>query len=311
MRKLKVSISIIFLIIMFMLGGFLLVLFAGHDTNKKIVTTNFAIYDMCREIMGSDDEILLLGGGVDMHGYQPTAHDVIKVANCDVFIHIGGESDEWVEEIIKSAKNESILRLSLSDKVELICSEHEHEHGEEGHEHEFDEHIWLSIRNMINMADSVYDTLAKAYPENEDEFFVNKNKFVSKLKALDEEYLNAFDGVDSSIIIADRYPFTYLFNDYNIHYYSLFEGCSAESEASPETMAKFINIINENSVDYIFNLETSSIDNGARILSSSDCKDGVEILTLNSLQSIRKDKIATSSYIEIMKENLENLRKAI
>lgn len=309
MRKLKVALSVIFLIIMFLLGGCFVVLFAGHDGNKKIITTNFAIYDMCREIMGDGEDILLLGGGVDMHGYQPTAHDVIKVANCDVFIRIGGENDKWVEDVIESSGNENVAVLTLSEEVEVICN-HEHDHEDDHHHHEFDEHIWLSIKNMITLADSVYETLSSVYPENEEVYFINKNKYVSKLMAIDKEYSDTFTS-SPTIVIADRFPFTYLFNDYNIDYYSLFEGCSAESEASPETITSFIDVINDLKVNYIYNLETSTTTNAKRIVGSSDCKGGVEILTLNSIQSIKRDMIETTTYIDIMKDNLEVLRKAI
>lgn len=311
MRKVKLGVLILSLIVLFMLSGSCLVLFARQDMNKKIITTNFAIYDVCRELMGDDDDILLLGEGVDMHSFQPTAHDIVNIANGELFIHIGGESDSWVSDIIETSNNDDMVVVSLIDKVETICSEDHHEHHDhEEHEHEFDEHIWLSLGNMQIITQVISSSLIECYPEKRHTVLNNEKAFINQLEVLDATYADTFSK-ETNVIIADRFPFTYLFSAYGINHYSLFTGCSAETEASPETIASFINKVNNLDVDYIYTLETSNSNNAKKIIDNSECKEGVEILTLNSMQAINKDKIEKESYIKIMYDNLHKLEKVI
>lgn len=302
-------------------GIFCIFYFAKKDSNAKIVTTIFPIYDICREIMGSSDDILLLeDNGVDLHSYQPTAQDITAISKSELFIFIGGESDDWVGDVIRSANNVNLKTLSLIEEIEKLEEnhdgiiqeeEHEHEH-EEGEEHsEYDEHIWLSIKNAIQITKSITSSLSLVYPEKAEIFKINSEEYINKLLALDLEYTEYCANKEKTLVIADRFPFLYLVNDYNIKYCAAFSGCSAETEASTETIATLISKVNELECDYILVLETSDQSIARSIIADKSCRTGVEILVINSCQSVSSNKIDSTSYLDIMKNNLENFKKAL
>lgn len=318
MKKFKVILSIFALIILIGSGVFCVFHFAKKDANAKIVTTIFPIYDICREIMGSSEEILLLEDtGSDMHSYQPTAQDITSISKSELFIFIGGESDNWVENVIKSANNVNLKTLSLMEEVEkleeseegIVQDDHTHEHNHE--ETEYDEHIWLSIKNAIKMTTAISNSLSLVYPEKQELFKVNAEEYIKKLQSLENDYSVYCKDKEKEIIIADRFPFRYLTNDYNINYTAAFSGCSAETEASTETIAKLINKVNLLDLDYILVLETSDQSIAKSIISDKSCKLGVTILVVNSCQSIRMKDVESLSYLDIMTKNLENFKKAL
>lgn len=305
-----------------MIGGVVVAIvhFTKADKNTRIVASTFVVYDICREIMGSDDDItLLMDNGVDMHSYTPTASDIASVSRAELFVYIGGESDDkWVPRIISSAKNEHLKTLSLIDiegitlleeSRDNILVEDEHEHA--GDENiEYDEHIWLSIKNMAVMVQAVSDSLINVYPEMQSLIRHNTQEYISKLQSLDGQYESIRDS-ENTLIIADRFPFRYLVNDYNIKYYAVFSGCSAETKASTEVITSLVEKINNCDVDYLLVLETSDRRVANSCMSSKDCKKGLSILEINSCQSINFSSLDKTSYLDIMTHNLENLKKAL
>ena len=168
MKKFKAIVCMV--MIALLLGGavFSVCYFAREDEDKKIVVTTFPIYDICREILGSEEDILILqDSGSDMHSYQPTAKVISSVSKAELFIFIGGESDAWVGDVVRSAESVNLSRLCLMDHVDkleesmdgIVDSGHTHSHHhEEGTDHSvecYDEHIWLSIRNMKKMTNAI------------------------------------------------------------------------------------------------------------------------------------------------------------
>lgn len=295
--------------------------FTKADKNSRVVASTFIVYDICREIMGSDDDItLLMDNGVDMHSYTPTAGDIASVSKAELFVYIGGESDEkWVPKIISSAKNTNLKTLSLMDigglnlleesDDNIIDHDHEHEHDEE--DIEYDEHIWLSIKNMITMTEAISESLIEVYPEMQELIRINTQGYIEKLQALDNQYESIKDS-EKTLIVVDRFPFRYLVNDYNINFYALFSGCATESEASVDAIASLVEKINTCDVEYLFILENTSVNDAEnRWLNNSDCKEGLSILTINSCQSINFSALDSTSYLNIMAKNLENLKKAL
>jgi len=323
--KIKLISSILLMISLITGAVFSVFYFFKQDDNAKVVTSVFPIYDICREIMGNEDDLLLLqDNGSDMHSYSPTASDIATISSAELFIYIGGESDEWVANVLRSIDNVNLINLSLMEieglnKIEeghdnILQEDHDHDHEHE-HEHEediiYDEHIWLSISNYIKMTENVRDNLIKVFPERQELFKENAENYIEKLTELSKSYYDAIYNAEQTLIIADRFPFRYLVNDYNLKYFATFSGCSAETEASTETIAKLIDKINAFDVDYILVLETSDRHVAQSCLNNSNCKKGVEILVINSCQSIIKGNLENSSYIEIMQNNLINLKKAL
>lgn len=307
-----------------MIGGcvFAVIHFTRGEKKAKVVASTFVVYDICREIMGSDDDIMLLmDNGVDMHSYTPTVSDIASVSRAELLVYIGGESDDkWVGSVVSSANNLGLRTLSLFDIEGLTLLEEsgdniisgEHHSEEEHHdETEYDEHIWLSIRNMKVMVDAVREQLSLVFPEMQELFRINAENYISRLDALDQEFKRDIMGREKTIIVADRFPFRYLMNDYGLNYYAVFSGCSTESEATTGIIAELVEKVNACDVDYLVVLESSDRKVATSCMTSKDCKDGLEILVVNSCQSINFASIDKTSYLEIMTENLTNLKKVL
>ena len=214
----------------------------------KIVTTIFPEYDWVREILGDKADhaevTMLLDNGVDLHSYQLTADDIIKISDCDLFIHVGGESDGWVEDALKEAANKDMQVINLLDvlgeqvKEEEVVEgmEAEEEESEDEDEPEYDEHVWLSLKNAETLCNAITDALEEIDPANKDAYAANTASYLEKLAALDGEYQTVVDNAArKTVLFGDRFPFRYLVDDYGLSYYAAFAGCSAETEASFET----------------------------------------------------------------------------
>lgn len=314
----KKTVSLIMIIAM------LLLLCACTNTeNKKdgisIVCTAFPQYDYIKNIIGSDDGLtLLLDDGADLHSYEPTAQDIIKIGSADLFVCVGGASDVWVEGALHSANNPELQTIALMDIVDTYEQEYvagmQHESGEHIHAHngdhsEEDEHIWLSIRNAAEITDYLCGIISKIDPDNSSLYRVNADKYIAELNALDAEYTAiAENSARKIILLADRFPFRYLVEDYGITYFAAFAGCSSESEASFDTMAFLIDKTNELQLPYILTIEGSDGSIAKMICEETDA----ESLTLDSCQSVSSADIEQgASYLGIMKSNLEILREAL
>ena len=223
---------------------------APAHTKISIVTTIFPEYDWVREILGdkadSAEITMLLDKGADLHSYQPTADDLIKLSDCDLFVYVGGESDGWVDDALKNAtnKNRKVINLleilgdSVKEEETVEGMQAEEEDHEDHEEKEYDEHVWLSLKNAKNLVGAISESLQELDPGNKDTYAANADAYVQKLSALDAEYQKAVSaGTYQTVLFGDRFPFRYLVDDYGLSYYAAFVGCSAESEASFETVS--------------------------------------------------------------------------
>lgn len=285
----------------------------------KVVCTVFPIYDWTREIVGDKAEIIWLAqNGTDMHSFQPSAADMVKIAECDILIYIGGESDKWVDETVKQYENEkralinltSLLGDSLKEEEHTEGMQEEHEQGEE--ETEYDEHVWLSLKNAVLFSGAIADALAEKDPENADFYKENVRNYTEKLNALDGEYEKAVSKAQNkTLLFADRFPFRYLTEDYGLSYYAAFPGCSAETEASFETVAFLSAKTDELGLKYILKTETAATKIAETVITNTKEKNQ-EILVLDSMQSVGiKDAMNGTTYLSVMEKNLETLKKAL
>ncbi len=312
-------------------------LFAGCGTPQtqeggklKIVATVFPEYDWVKNILGerlADTELtLLLDSGVDLHSYQPTADDMIKISNCDIFIYVGGESDGWVDDALAQAVNKDMTVISLlevlGDRVkeeeikEGMQAEEEEEHGGEGEEEEEgpenDEHVWLSLKNAAAICSYLAGKLGEKDAANKEIYAANAQAYIGKINALDAQYKAAVDAANvKTLIFCDRFPFRYLVDDYGLDYYAAFVGCSAESEASFETITFLAGKVKELAPANVVVLEGGSNKIAETVIKTSGL-DGVGTVTLNSMQSVTSQDVENGAdYISIMTENLENLKTVI
>ena len=347
------------------------------DTNKKlsVVCTIFPEYDWIRELVGDKKEnyeiTYLLDKGVDLHSYQPTAEDIAKIANCDLFVYVGGESDGWVKDALKESKNDKMQVVNLLETLGTNVKEeevvegmqehdHEHEHGhkedadhdhdhehkedadhdhdhehkedvEHDHDHEhadhehedadhkhhhdkveYDEHVWLSLRNASSLVNELAVRLQTIDPENKDYYAGTAASYTAKLGDLDSRYLAAVKKAkNKTVLFGDRFPFRYLVDDYGLKYYAAFVGCSAETEASFETVAFLAKKADELKLNNVLVIENSDQKIAKKIVETTNAKDQ-KIVEMNSMQSVTADQIADgATYLGIMEANLKALEAAL
>ena len=293
------------------------------DSDMKVVTTIFPEYDWVRQIAGEEadqmDITMLLDNGVDLHSYQPTAEDIMKVSDCDLFVYVGGESDAWVDDALKQAKNKDMQVVNLLDVLgnsvkeeEVIEGMEPEEEGGEEEEPEYDEHVWLSVKNAEVLSKAIADALEKADPDHKDVYQENVSAYSEKLKNLDAKYQEVVDGASQkTLLFGDRFPFRYLVDDYGLSYYAAFVGCSAESEASFETISFLANKVDELGLKNIMAIENSNQKIAKTIIENTKEKNQ-KILTLDSMQSTISDDVKNgTTYLSVMEKNLEVLKEAL
>ena len=293
-------------------------------TNGKlqVVTTIFPEYDWVRQIAGDNlaniELTMLLDNGVDMHSFQPTAQDIIKISTCDVFVFVGGESDEWVKDAFKeSNKDMQIVNLMelLGENLveeEIVEGMQSEEECEEEDALEYDEHVWLSLKNAQVIVTGIADAMGKADPTNAETYKTNAENYNKTLADLDSRYESAVaNKTKDAILFGDRFPFRYMTDDYNLNYYAAFAGCSAETEASFETVVFLSNKIDELGLDYVLVIENADHAIARTIIENTATKDQ-EILVMDSMQATTSADSANGvTYVSVMESNLEVLTKAL
>lgn len=302
----------------------------------QIVVTIFPEYDWVRNILGNNpagaEVTMLLDSGVDLHSYQPTAEDMMKIANSDLFVYVGGESDEWVDGVLRGTPNEKRITVNLLEalgdraKEEEIVEgmeedgdhdHHDHDADEEHHDGEeegpeYDEHVWLSLRNAVVLVDRLAQALAGADPANAETYARNAVSYTEKLKALDAEYQAAIDNAPvKTLLFGDRFPFRYLTDDYGLDYYAAFVGCSAETEASFETITFLARKADELSLHAVMTIEGANHKIAETIVQNTKSKDQ-RILSLDSMQSVTAEGAQSGAgYLPVMEKNLAVLKDAL
>ena len=320
-----------------------------NGANKiKVVTTIFPEYDWAKQIIGEkadDVELtLLLSNGVDLHSFQPSVKDIAKIQEADIFVYVGGESDEWVENVLKNTKNKNMKAVNLlevlgdrvkaEEVVEGMESEHDHEHGHE-HEHddddhdehhhdehdhdhddeedeELDEHVWLSLKNTQILTAAICDALCQADSKNADTYKKNLASYNAKLSDLDSKYEAAVKAAGkNTLLFGDRFPFRYMVDDYGLKYYAAFSGCSAESEASFKTIVFLSEKVNELGLNSVCQIESGNGKIAKTVISNSKNKKA-KVLVFDSLQSTTAKQIKKgATYLGAMEKNLEVLKEAL
>ena len=364
------------------------------ETEKplKVVTTIFPEYDWVRQILGERagnvELTMLLDNGVDLHSYQPTADDIIKISDCDLFVYVGGESDGWVEDALKEATNKNMKVINLLDVLKDTVKTEEAVPGmqaEEGHNHgvadfadsdvkdrdlsdwngewqsaypyildgtldpvmekkaesgtktaeeykdssamtgaeiademleheekEYDEHVWLSAKNAGTICNAIAAALEEIDPANKEIYAANAKSYQEKLSALDAEYQSAVDNAArKTVLFGDRFPFRYLVDDYGLSYYAAFAGCSAESEASFETISFLAHKVDELNLPCVLTIEGAKHKIAETIVQNTVEKNQ-KILTLDSMQSTTTTDVENgTTYLSVMEDNLDILKQAL
>lgn len=291
-----------------------------NSEKTQVVATIFPLYDFAQEIAGEDAEVkMLLKPGAEVHSYEPTPQDIIAIQNCDVFLYIGGESDEWVRNVLSSVDTSHMQVIALMDCVDVaeetesgFAWNGEHSHGHNGNDHEdaeYDEHIWTSPKNALLMVDIIAKAMQAADEENAEHYQIRTAEYQEKLQVLDNELSQTVAGAKRDLLIfADRFPFLYLARDYGLEYYAAYPGCSSEAEPSAATVAAIIEEVKESGVPVVFYIELSN-----RLMADTIAEaTGAEELLLHSCQNVSKAEFERGeSYLSLMGQNIENLKIAL
>ncbi len=296
------------------------------DSDKlKVVTTIFPEYDWVRQILGDKaddaDITMLLDNGVDLHSYQPTADDIVKIADCDLFLYVGGESDGWVDDALTGASNQDRKVINLLDVLGAQVKEEETVEGMETEEEdaaadaddpEYDEHVWLSLKNAETLCEAIANALEELDEQNKDTYAANLTAYTDQLAALDAAYQTAVDtGKRKTVLFGDRFPFRYLVDDYGLSYYAAFAGCSAESEASFETVSFLAKKVDALSLPCVLTIEGKQHKIAETIVQNTKAKNQ-PILTMDSMQATTSEDVANgTTYLGVMENNLGVLKQAL
>jgi len=289
-----------------------------NATKLKIVATTFPQYDWIREIIGKDntnvDLQLLMKNGGDLHSYQPTAGDIANIADANLFVYVGGESDEWVDDALEEKTNKDMKVVNMMQTLGDDIDEEEEGLEKESEDHEeieYDEHVWLSLKRAQKIVKAIADELVELDPTNAKKYQANAEAYIAKLSSLDKSYESTVNTVkDKTWIFADRMPFHYLAKDYGITTYAAFNGCSTETNASFDTIVTLAKYVDEFGINHIMTIEGSDHKLAKAVIENTTEKNQ-EILTLNSLQSVSQSDIDKGlTYYGAMEENLKVLAQS-
>ena len=297
------------------------------DTAKgkklSVVTTIYPEYAWVKEILGarvdSLDLVLLVKNGMDLHSFNPSAKDIATIANADVVVYVGGESDQWVAKALAATPKAGRVALNLMEllgdrvKTEEVVEGMEHEHAEEAEEVENDEHVWLSLKNAEILVRQLAEAVAKLDTAHATEYHMNAALYIAQVSPLDAQYRATVESAERKVIlVGDRFPFRYLVDDYGLKYYAAFVGCSAESEASFETVAFLANKMDSLSLPAILTIDGGDGKIAQAVLTASKKSKDAPVLTLNSMQSVTEEQINSGvDYLSMMQDNLEVLKKVL
>ena len=294
-------------------------------SDLQIVTTIFPEYDWVKRILGDNPAkaslSLMVDQGVDLHSYQPSTEDILKISTCDLFIYVGGPSDQWVEDVLADTANQDMVVINLLDLLGSQVKEEEEVEGMQAEEEEavhetqgqpeYDEHVWLSLRKASVICDRIEEALVSLDPKHERVYQDNLTAYKESLHALDQEYETVVSQSRfKTLLFGDRFPFRYLVNDYGLDYYAAFPGCSAETEASFETITFLAGKLDELGLPAVITIDGGDQKVAETIVRNS--KTGNQkILRMDSMQSASTEDIEKTSYLSIMEKNLQVLKEAL
>ena len=274
----------------------------------KVIATIFPAYDFARQVFGDTADVkMLLKPGQESHSYDPSAKDIVEISGCDLFVYNGGESDQWVESVLKSAPEVETFRMT--DAVSLLDEEvsegmqnaGEHDHDEEEH----DEHVWTSPDNASAIVKALGKRAAELFPENADSVTANADSYAGKINELDAKFAELLSGEERYFIFGDRFPLLYFFRHYGLNYYAAFPGCGSETEPAAQTMTFLLDKLRQpDSVPAVFCIELSSRRLGEVLAEDS----GLPVVEFHTCHNISADDLAAGeTYVSLMERNYEVL----
>ena len=340
MKNLKKLWAIFGLVLVVGLLAFLVLNREKFEQKKySVVSTSFPGYDFARAVTKNTNisTKMLVKPGAETHTYEPTPQDIIDIKNADMFIYVGGDSDTWVEKILKDVDAKKTHVVKLVDLVSTVEEEivegmededehdhdhdhdhdHKHDHDHESHEHkhdhdeeeegpEIDEHVWTSPKKAMEIVKKIAKVASEIDAAEKTKINDNAEKYVAEIAQVDKDLHQAIDGKISEIVVADRFPFRYFADEFGLKYAAAFSGCSEQTEASAKTISFLINKVKQDKVKKIYKIELSN----GKIAETVSKDTGAEVLELHSAHNVTADDFSKGvTYVDLMKRNLAALSK--
>ncbi|MBB1503747.1 zinc ABC transporter substrate-binding protein [Candidatus Saccharibacteria bacterium] len=340
MKNLKKLWAVFGLILMVGLLAFLVLNREKFEQKKySVVSTSFPGYDFARAVTKNTNiSAKMLGKpGAETHTYEPTPQDIIDIKNADMFIYVGGDSDTWVEKILKDVDTKKTHVVKLVDLVSTVNEEivegrededehehdhdhshshdydhdhddhnHKHDHDEEEEGPEIDEHVWTSPKKAMEIVKKIAKVASEIDAAEKTKIDDNAEKYVAEIAEVDKDLHQAIDGKISEIVVADRFPFRYFADEFSLKYAAAFSGCSEQTEASAKTISFLINKVKQEKIKKIYMIELSN----GKIAETVSKDTGAEVLELHSAHNVTADDFSKGvTYVDLMKRNLLALSK--
>lgn len=318
-----------------------------ENLGKKysIVSTSFPGYDFARAVVGNNTDVsvkMLLKPGAESHSYEPTPQDITAIKNSNLFLYVGGDSDEWVKKVISEIDPKKTKVMKLVDLVKTKNEEviegmqdedhdhdhdhahdhdhdhdddHDHDHDHKGHDHEHeeeaevDEHVWTSLKNAKEITEKILKAVASFDHGDEKKLSENAKKYTEKISEIDTKIATMVkEAKRKEIIVGDRFPLRYFVDEYGLKYYAAFPGCSEQTEANVKTVSFLVKKIKEDKIPVVFKIELS---NGL-IAETLSKETGAKVMEIQSAHNIsEKDFEAGVTYVDLMERNFEVLKEAL
>ena len=291
----------------------------GKGSRPYAVATNFAVYDILRSVAGDTAEVeMLLPPETESHDYEITLADAAKIARADLFLCVGGESEDWVYDTLDAMDPADrplvvyaieVCRTVEESSASVLEAAEAGTHGDPDEEPETDEHVWTSFGNIRLIAQAAADALNRVDEWGSSERADNMIRYMSALNGLEAEYAAFFDSTDKRLIaVADRFPFRYLAEEWGLDYVAAFSGCSSNVEASLSTVNTLVETVRRNALPCVFKIELSD----GRCAGAVAGETGCDVLTLQSGHNVTKAEFAAGvTLTDLMRENLGALRTAL
>ncbi|MBR2997430.1 zinc ABC transporter substrate-binding protein [Candidatus Saccharibacteria bacterium] len=296
MRKIALIVSLVVLIAL--ISGFLLIKNKGSsDDSVVIITTSFPEYDFVRAVTGEAPKMLLKPGN-EIHHFEPTPQDIIDIKSADFIVYGGGESEEWMDDLLMNNDIDDSKILSLLDIVEPDLN------GDEE-----DEHVWTSPVSAIEIVETLRDELSEIWPEKAEDFKKNTDKYIAELQDIDKEFRAVVDSARTKqLVFADRFPFYYFAKEYGLNYVAAFPGCAEQTEASSKTVAELIDKIKADNLGVVLKIELSN----GKLADAIANETGARVMELNSAHNVSQADFDNGvTYVDIMHKNVEVLKEAL
>ena len=322
MKNLKKLWAIFGLVLVVGLLAFLVLNREKFEQKKySVVSTSFPGYDFARAVTKNTNisAKMLVKPGAETHTYEPTPQDIIDIKNADMFIYVGGDSDTWVEKILKDADTKKTHVVKLVDLVSTVEEEivegmededeHDHDHDHDHDEEEgpeIDEHVWTSPKKAMEIVKKIAEVASEIDVDEKTKINDNAEKYVAEIAQVDKDLYQVIDGKISEIVVADRFPFRYFADEFGLKYAAAFSGCSEQTEASAKTISFLINKVKQEKIKKIYKIELSN----GKIAETVSKDTGAEVLELHSAHNVTADDFSKGvTYVDLMKRNLAALSK--